>query len=73
MYSLINKAKNYTLPVVFVTLSSIKMDKDRLAGKFNPIGRYLNEISESYDMPTPVTLSVSVTIVAKFLSDLYQI
>lgn len=73
MYSLVNKAKNYTLPVVFVTLSSIKMDKERIVAKHNTISRYVNEISESYDMPVPVTISVSLTIVSKLLTDLYQI
>lgn len=73
MYSLINKAKNYTMPVVFVTLNSIKMDKERIVAKHNTITRYINEIAESYDMPVPVTISLSVTILSKLLTDLYQI
>lgn len=73
MYSLVNKAKNYTMPVVFVTLSSIKMDKERIVSKHSTISRYENEIADSYLMPVPVTISVSVTILSKLLTDIHQL
>lgn len=40
LMQLVNKAKNYTLPLIVVSLKSIKADKERLADKLNAVTRY---------------------------------
>ena len=47
--------------------------KERLAAKHTPIQRYFNDVNEAYKRPTPITLSLSVSIVTKLITDLYQI
>lgn len=70
---LVNNAKNFTLPCVCIDLKGITADKDRLAAKNTPIQRFFNEVNESYKRPTPISLSISVSIVTKLMTDLYQI
>lgn len=70
---LVNNAKNFTLPCVSIDLKGISADKDRLAAKNTPIQRYFDDVNEAYKRPTPISLSISVSIVTKLLTDLYQI
>ena len=70
---LVNNAKNFTLPCVSIDLKGITADKDRLAAKNTPIQRYFDDVNEAYKRPTPISLSISVSIVTKLLTDLYQI
>lgn len=73
IYDLNNKAKNFTLPVVAISITSIKADKERLAAKYNEINTYENDTFYTYDRPTPITISLSVNIITKYITDLYQI
>lgn len=70
---LVNNAKNFTLPCVSIDLKGIAADKERLAAKHTPIQRYFDDVNEAYKRPTPITLSLSVSIVTKLITDLYQI
>ena len=70
---LVNNAKNFTLPCISIDLKGITADKERLAAKHTPIHRYFNDVNEAYKRPTPITLSLSVSIVTKLITDLYQI
>lgn len=73
IYDLNNKAKNFTLPVVAISITGIKADKERLAAKYNEINTYENDTFYTYDRPTPITISLSVNIITKYITDLYQI
>lgn len=70
---LLNGAKNFTLPCVVIEVKGIKADKERLASKQTMISRFNDGLLEGYKYPTPITLTVSVNIVTKYKSDLFQI
>lgn len=69
----LNSTKNFALPCVVVEVTGIKADKDRLAAKNSIISRYNHNISEGYNRPTPISISVTLNIITKFKSDLFQI
>lgn len=73
MYNLVNKAKNYSLPYVAINITGIEGNTDRIAAKHLPIKRFNGKHVLGYDRPTPITISVQVTIVADRMTDLYQI
>ena len=69
----LNSTKNFPLPCVVVEVKGIKADKDRLAAKNTLINRYQNGLLEGYKRPTPITITVSLNIITKYKSDLFQI
>lgn len=69
----LNSAKNFTLPCVVIEVTGIKADKERLVAKNQLIARYQNSLLEGYRFPTPIEISVSVNIITKYKSDLFQI
>ena len=69
----LNSAKNFTLPCVVIEVTGIKADKERLAAKNHLISRYKDALLEGYRYPTPIEISVSVNIITKYKSDLFQI
>lgn len=78
LYDIINEQHNITLPVVAVNLTNISRDNERVFNKLD--GFYMQKIynrnSATFSKiptPTPVNLSVSLSIIAKFQSDLDQI
>ena len=73
IYDLVNKAKNYTLPCIIITLNGITMDSGRISGKLLPRSRVVDQKRLSYKFPTPVTFNFDVTAFAKYITDLYQI
>lgn len=73
IYDLVNKAKNYTLPCIIVTLSGISLDTARISAKLTPRDRVVDQKLLTYHFPTPVTLNFEVTAFAKYITDLYQI
>lgn len=70
---LMNDAKNFILPCVVCEVTGIKADKDRLAAKKNYISREYNGITNGYYYPTPITISITLNIITKYKSDLFQI
>lgn len=72
-YSLVNKANNYTLPLIGINLKSIKADRERLQDKTGIMSRFYNGTLEGVRRPTPITIGVTLTIVTKFMTDMYQI
>lgn len=69
---MLNSAKNFSLPCVICEVTGIKADKERLAAKKNIIS--INKESlEGYQYPTPITISISLNIVTKYKTDLFQI
>ena len=78
MYDIINKAQNITLPAVAVNLTSISRDESRVFNKLAP--SYIPADIESnpstsskFLMPVPVNLEVSMSILARYMSDVDQI
>ena len=73
MLDIINKAKNYELPVVIVSLSGISFVKERQASKNQIINVHTAALDSTYARPTPISIKVEVTIMTKYMTDLYQI
>lgn len=74
MYDVVNKAQNITLPVVTIDLQSVSYDSSRAFNKVEKLYNYTNEIDNtSIDMPTPVNLEVSMSILGRYMSDVEQI
>lgn len=69
----VNKSKNYTLPVVCLSIKSIKADKERLTDKSSIVSRWYDGQLEGFEKPTPITITVNMTLIAKYVSDLYQL
>lgn len=73
MLDIINKAKNYELPIVIISIGGISFNKDRMAAKNQLITINTPSADSSYARPTPVTIKIEVTIMTKYMTDLYQI
>ena len=73
MLDIINKAKNYELPVVIISLGGISFVKERQAAKNRDISVTSANLDSSYARPTPISIKVEVTIMTKYMTDLYQI
>jgi hypothetical protein len=74
MYDVVNKAQNITLPVVTIDLQSVSYDSSRAFNKMDKLYNYTNEIDNtSVDMPTPINLEVSMSILGRYMSDVEQI
>lgn len=73
IYDLVNKAKNYTLPCIIISLTGISLDTARISAKLTPRSRVVEQKRLSYKFPTPVTFNFDVTAFAKYITDLYQI
>ena len=74
MYDIVNKAQNITLPVVTIDLKSVSYDKNRAFNKVNKLYNYKSETeSTSLNMPTPINLEVSMSILGKYMQDVEQI
>jgi hypothetical protein len=74
MYDIVNKAQNITLPVVAIDLKSVSYDDSRVFNKVNSIENYIGTNSSlATRMPVPVNLSVSMSIIGKYMQDVEQI
>lgn len=78
MYDIVNKAQNLTLPVVAINLNSLSRDESRVFNKLSDV--YLPATSTEYPRkaakippPIPVNLEVSMSILARYMSDVDQI
>jgi hypothetical protein len=78
LYDIINEQHNITLPVVAVNMTSVARDNERVFNKLD--GFYMQKVynrnTATYSKiptPTPVNLTVSLSIIAKFQSDIDQI
>ena len=70
----LNGAKNFILPCVVVEVTGIKADKNRLTNKTAIISRIdPSNLSEGYKYPTPIEISVTLNIITKYKTDLFQI
>lgn len=80
LYDLVNLAQNITVPVVSINMSSISRDEARVFNKIN--GYYFpsgtSDISSGstsihYNSPVPVNITVNMSIMTKFQTDMDQI
>jgi hypothetical protein len=77
-YDLVNKAQNITLPVISVNITGIQRDETRVFNKidgfYEPVRRDTqSKLTSHVAMPVPVNLSVAVSIITNYQSDLEQI
>lgn len=77
-YDIVNKAQNITLPVIAVNITAIQRDETRVFNKidgfYEPVRRETEgKLTTHISMPVPVNLSVAVSIIANYQSDLEQI
>ena len=74
MHDVVNKAQNLQLPVVAVNLTSVSYDKDRV---FNKLNNFENasgvNSASSIRTPTPVNLTVNMSILCRYMQDMEQI
>ncbi len=78
MYDIVNKAQNLTLPVVAINLTSVTRDESRVFNKLTPsfIPGQLTEHPDKgskFLMPVPVDLTVSMSIMTRYMADADQI
>jgi T4-like virus Myoviridae tail sheath stabiliser len=80
MYDLVNLAQNITVPVVSVSIKSVTRDENRVFNKIS--GYYYSKgISDTtgqpssthYNSPVPVNITVAMSIMTKFQTDMDQI
>jgi hypothetical protein len=77
-YDLVNKAQNLTLPVISVNMTGIQRDESRVFNKidgfYEPVRRDTQgKLTTHVAMPVPVNVSVAVSIITNYQSDLEQI
>ena len=74
MHDIVDKAQNLTLPVVAVNVTSITRDNDRVFNKLNNLHNFVNEKdSRMVRMPVPVNISISMSILTRYMDDMDQI
>ena len=78
IYDIVNKAQNITLPAVSVNVTSVARDSSRVFNKLEDV--YLPGIpSQGFSRaaripsPVPINIEVSVSIIAKYMTDIDQI
>lgn len=74
MYDIVNKNQNLELPVVAVDLTSVSYDTDRVFNKLDDFENYANaDTGSSIRTPTPVNLTVNMSIMCRYMQDMEQI
>lgn len=74
MYDIVNKAQNLTLPVVAVNVTSIERDNTRNFNKINNLYTATSDTTSTVvRMPVPINISVSMSILARYMEDMDQI
>jgi hypothetical protein len=76
MYDIVNKQQNITLPVAAVVINSVERDNTRVFNKLTgfTLGRSAHgQTSINIGMPVPVNISLSMSFITKFQSDMDQI
>ena len=78
MYDIVNKAQNLTLPVVAIDIANVSRDESRVFNKLSDV--YLPATKTDYPRraakippPMPVNITVNMSILARYMSDVDQI
>ncbi len=76
LYDIINKGKNITLPVISISIKSISRDVSRVFNKLPNVGGFYygaEHSSTTYNSPTPIDISVNMSIITRYQLDMDQI
>jgi len=82
LHDLTNRAQHVTLPAIAVKIGSINYDKDRvfnkIIGSYHPRvdkfqGHELTTVSDHLPQPTPVEITIDMSILTKYQTDMDQI
>jgi hypothetical protein len=77
IHDLANKAQNITTPVISVSIGSVDRDEGRvfnkITGMYLPASNTLMSKTSHVRMPIPVNLSLNVSIIAQYQTDIEQI
>jgi len=76
LYDIVNKAKTITLPVVTVNIANISRDNDRVFNKLPDVNGFFYknvDVTNSYNAPTPVNITVNFSIITRYQLDMDQI
>jgi hypothetical protein len=78
LFDIINKAQNITVPVISVSITSLQRDVGRVFNKIDglyaPVGRNEKGTNTArIPMPVPVNLSLALSIITNYQSDMDQI
>ena len=78
LFDIINKAQNITVPVISVSITSLQRDVSRVFNKIDglyaPVNKNPNGINTArIPMPVPVNLSLALSIITNYQSDMDQI
>lgn len=80
LFDLVNPAQNVTLPCISITINSISRDNNRVFNKNagfyahgTPTERAPGGVSYYYKAPVPVNVEISMSIIARYQSDMDQI
>lgn len=73
LYDIVNKAQNIDLPCIAITIGGIARDDSRVFNKLD--GFYENSVAKSYfyKTPIPVNITVNMSIIGKYQTDIDQI
>lgn len=75
LYDIINTAQNMTLPAVAVNIASISRDNSRVFNKLDSVNytQGSNNKSGRYKAPVPINISVNMSIITRYQTDMDQI
>ena len=78
LYDIVNKAQNITVPVISVSITSLQRDVSRVFNKIDGLYAPVNKNPKGINtaripMPVPVNLSLALTIITNYQSDMDQI
>ena len=75
LYDIINTAQNMTLPAVAVNIASISRDNSRVFNKLDSANytQGSNAQSGRYKAPVPINISVNMSIITRYQTDMDQI
>ena len=77
IYDIVNQAKNLTLPVVSVSITNISRDVNRVFNKLDGFYYGVNDGTQNSVShllsPVPINISVSMSIITKYQTDMDQI
>ena len=73
MHDIVNKAQNMKLPVVTVDLTSVAYDTERVFNKLDNFDNYGEGTASAINTPVPVNLTVNMSILCRYMSDMDQI
>jgi hypothetical protein len=76
IYDIVNKSQNITVPVISISITSIQRDVNRVFNKIDGLYAPINKNrfdSTVIGMPIPVDLSIAMSIITNYQSDMDQI